>query len=248
MDQWVDAVYASTVICMRGFGLAYSESVPPRGERLELTDRRYGLADVTRAQSLGFWLSTPGDDSTTDATATADETRVAYGGGGKTDRYRGKTIPEGGCYGQATRQISGGPDLTKDLDTANDVQLKSFKESRKTAQVKVAEQHWSACMKGKGHDLPADVFSAANSLHLPETRPRPAPGSAEVVMATDSARCIGQSDLFRTWFTAESAAQHKMIQADPGTFATLHDHIHYARTQTAKTPSATPSTAGRPSS
>ncbi|MFD9565090.1 hypothetical protein [Streptomyces sp. NPDC059994] len=216
--------------CLKRFGITSGQitsKLGPRGPE-SMTQRRYGISDRATAAQYGYWL--PGDDRNPPQVPQPSqaETQVASGA---VPTYKGQPVPEGGCAGEAVRTLDGKNATAQTygnaLRAANVMELSTFNETRKDPKVKKAEQAWAACMKAKGHHVPADVFAAADRLHLPEVRPRPKPGDREVIVAVADAECHTRTDIDKIWNSLETTYQKREISNDPKKWEGIR-HIYQA--------------------
>ncbi|WP_237540365.1 hypothetical protein [Streptomyces sp. SID8358] len=206
-----------------------------------LLERRYGLLDQKRAADYGYWMPAPATDGGQKG-ISADETIVTYGvvdaddSGSPDDSssappsFEGKPIPKEGCIGEAQRTLSGDENMTsavygEHIAWANDLQVKSFFESRSEPKVHAAEAKWSSCMKDHGYSFPADVFAAVNSLE--KTRERPRAGSAETELAVADTGCRRTSDVAALWYEADARYQAAETARNAAKWA---DSTRFART------------------
>ena len=220
--------------CLERYGMTYSQEQTPFAGPRTLLERRYGEPNVAMAQRYGYWM--PGSDEQPPAAKEPGEaeTRVLTG---SVTSYRGKAVPHGGCAGEALRRLDGRPDVTPAtyahvLKAANEMEMQSWEETRKTAEVKRAEGRWAACMKARGYSFPADVFAAGDSLDSPDARPRPARGSKEIALAVADARCLNDSGVVTAWYQLEVRHQKKVIAGDRRKWAQIREQF---RTHTANT-------------
>lgn len=210
--------------CMRGFGFTGFEalSVPQQDPRDSFTADRYGIEDAAQAAQFGyhpapalkaFAQGAPEPD------LSADEELVMTGlPAGQSDTadlkaaaaprsFKGKTVPEGGCIGQSTRQLTGGSDeLYPDLP--QDINGQSYRKAKEAPRVREAFAAWSQCMKSKGFTY-SDPMQANDD---PKFSNSGTATGAEIATATSDVACKNSSRLVDIWFQAEVDIQKSLIE------------------------------------
>ncbi|MEW2431633.1 hypothetical protein AB0877_26775 [Micromonospora sp. NPDC047644] len=205
--------------CMQGFGFVYSAPVIPAPRPTSLTERRYGIADSAIAAEWGYHSpdlapAKRRQESANISTQTPAELLVLTGWpGGKVlpgatppavDDVAGKKVPNGGCHGEAIRQITDDDDENYgDNPLVQAINRSAQSDSDK--RVRDAIGKWSECMKKAGYNYPGpleavDAFSG------------PTPSGAERQTAMADVKCKSETNLIGIWFTVESAYQSAAIQ------------------------------------
>ncbi len=201
--------------CLHRFGLDYQidPSGPLTGPRTFM-ERRYGVTDKTEAAANGYHLGDrdPRTHPPHPPKLSAEEQQVLTGhsqekaGEGDTAlRVNGVTVPPGGCYNEAKKELVGSGNLGSS-DVARQANVRTFTASRSVSQVKQAFEAWSSCMKGKGYSYP-DPLAAISDRRFQGNSPT----RLERQVATADVACKQQVNLIGTWFTVETSLQKELI-------------------------------------
>lgn len=187
---------------------------------VSLTDRRYGITDVGLARSFGYGLG-PRDPARAVRPARpeigADGENVLSGQGRSV--VNGIAVPEGGCIGEADRNLTEPGTSSVDIRKGNQLNLESFAQSRQDSRVQAAFRSWSACMEQAGYHY-ADPLAAAADPAFAGT-----PDPQQIAVALVDIDCKARTDLVGIWFTVESAYQRRAIDADAAAFAAAKEAI-----------------------
>ncbi|WP_328745126.1 hypothetical protein OHT57_06780 [Streptomyces sp. NBC_00285] len=229
--------------CMRRFGIDWPASGPkpdagtaaaPGMKNAANMSRRYGITDPADAARHGYHLVPDARQRTTkdpsarppDADTLAVLTgRTAEGAPGPA-RHHGRAIPEGGCQGQATARISGGPQRLGNDQLASEINVVSYQRSTTDPRVTSVFRAWSACMRERG-------YSYAAPTEAPGKDPRftgPEPTRAEIALARADVACKRDTNVIGVWFTVDAAYQRQMMASKAQELARARNVI---RTQTA---------------
>ncbi|MFJ4786800.1 hypothetical protein [Streptomyces sp. NPDC088794] len=221
MEPYADTVVVQQAVdrlaaqCMKRYGYDYTAPVrgltpPPSSDDSNMT-RRYGITDQDLAARFGYFL---GDSEQTPPPAqrlTSAETAVltgrlaiARGAAKAPTKAGGKTIPEDGCVGEATRRI--GPRI--DASLASRLDYESLRRSQSDPRVLAAVDAWSRCMKAKGYT----VDSPLNAAKLTPDTDHGQATRADITTALADIACKRSTGLVKTWFTVESALQRRQIE------------------------------------
>lgn len=197
--------------CMKRFGFTWQPAPDlPRLGPKTLVDWRYGIHDMALAEERGYKPAAAEQEAYDQAVEvgavdggsdTGPDTQVLEGGARKVG---GKSVPEGGCLGEADRKVSADAFNTT---VAQTISNESFAESQQRPEVMKAFQTWSSCMKASGfaYERPLDAsddprFGSQDVTPL------------EIRTATADITCRGKSDVAKIWFDAEVAVQHEKIE------------------------------------
>ncbi|MFI8909594.1 hypothetical protein ACIGV8_29320 [Streptomyces albidoflavus] len=185
--------------CMQELGFDYqtpdgSRAVGPR----TLTERRYGLADVTQAKRDGYHLFGP--EVRPEPKLPPEQYRAVTGEGS------GKDIPKGGCAGQAERAL-GGEKPFGPSDLAQTINGKSYELSMRDNRVRKVFTSWSACMRKQGYTY-KDPMAA---MSAPEFSAEEI-GPGETEAAQHDVKCKEKVNLIGVWHAVESAYQKELVQ------------------------------------
>jgi hypothetical protein len=234
---------ALVVPCMRRFGIDWpvSGSEPDAGagtasgmKNAANMSRRYGITDPAVAARLGYHLAPdarqrPAKDPSA-RPPNADTLAVLTGrtaeGAPAPARHHGRVIPQGGCQGEATARVSGGPQQLGNDQLASEINIVSYQRSTTDPRVTAVFRAWSACMRERG-------YSYAAPTEAPGKDPRftgPAPTRAEISLARADVACKRETNVIGVWFTVDSAYQRQMMASKSGELARAKNAI---RTQTA---------------
>ncbi len=202
--------------CLRGMGLDMSvpDTYTP-GQVAGKHQRLFGLLDPVEGAAVGYhgW----GDPSEADRAREADVAsrqvpapvlRALLG----EDPGTGVRVagPEGGCVGQAARQLAahGGGWDSGFLDSAA---LGAGDRSREDSSLVAAMQRWSSCMADAGYEYP-DPLAAIDDPKWATERA----SEAERAVAANDAVCKDRTDLIAVWtsVTAEQQRAAMVTQKD----------------------------------
>lgn len=203
--------------CGKRFGVAVTLPPPNNPSIATLNARRYGIIDREEAERMGY--SWAGDDDAESEKSGAGgwdpsqaERQVVLGQGTSTLRdSNGRPVPEGGCVGEAERELglpSGG--LAQQDELGND----SLHLAEQDSRVLVAMSSWSKCMKRAGFSY--DSIWDPNDQQWPEP-----PSQTEIATASADARCKGETNLAGIWLAVESAYQRRAISEHAEAFESL---------------------------
>ena len=198
--------------CMRRFGFRWTlvEPVPPP---FGGNNRRYGVIDEAEAAQYGYHLP----DSERERRRRAEEARRARGDltaaafavwSGKGQRaYDGQEIPQGGCIGEARRQLNDQVDnrvLELPFQLADEAKERSEADSR----VRRAFEQWSACMRRAGFRY-QDPWEANDD---PAWQEHAQATEREIATAVADVRCKQETNLVGIWMAVEAAYQQRLIE------------------------------------
>ncbi|MFB7392778.1 hypothetical protein [Streptomyces sp. NPDC056191] len=157
-----------------------------------LTERRYGLSNLSEAARFGYEFP---------QSSTAPQ-RGEKKLGEKERKLLGSPEDPKGCIGIGTRKITGSALLaTASSPTAVKIQRDTWLASAKDPRVQAKTADWSECMKSKGF-----------TLRTPLENPKPGTlKSEERRMATSSIECSSAVKLPDVWFDVESKLQDAAI-------------------------------------
>lgn len=148
------AEYALTKACVERFGLEFqapawdksTADVPSGGQPTHY--RLYGLLDEDHAEQMGY--HSYGQESPDEATYAQRDPAASLLAAGKLGggTYKGITIPDGGCIGEARREVEG----TTDLSLVDRLAADAWTESQRDSRVVAAFAAWSTCMTDAGYN------------------------------------------------------------------------------------------------
>ncbi len=162
-----DAILHATDIleisCLRRFG--FSATVPPTStsQYNAIVQSRYYVSDIADAEAYGY-MSPPADQPPSTSASTnysSTEEMVLTGRGASS--WQGKTVPTGGCAGEAEQKLTAGEKTIVDKDgpqspdlpavgefVPGDLAQNSYAAAASDARVQKLYSGWSACMEASG--------------------------------------------------------------------------------------------------
>ena len=185
--------------------------------------RRYGVLDPEVVSRYGYHPE-PGTYPDLTTSAEPELTRTAalvlHGDEEHPDRrvrVHGRTVPDGGCLGEAQRRLGGRPGVYGDSSLAAELNVNSFAVTRDDPRVRAAIDAWSACMRVAGHPQ-TDPLEA-----LGQGKPsvRPTATRQEIAVATADLACKRSTRLAAVWAQAEREYQEAAIRAKSDEFAQI---------------------------
>ncbi|MFG3213818.1 hypothetical protein [Streptomyces tendae] len=208
--QWQRARRGVWVSCMARYGFEeFNPPVPGLNPPTEYNDanmsRRYGISDAALAAKYGYhlspevmveppvWEPAPGAE---EAVFSGEGQEVGDG------TYNGKAIPDGGCRGEAERELGQPPRS----ETASQVEMTALKESMDDPTVQAVVAKWSSCMKAEGYSVAhpyraADQFNTSTGTASPE----------EIALATADVACKEETSLISVWHGVESGREQAVV-------------------------------------
>ena len=208
--------------CMRSFG--FTDPVEPSvAYQPSLMARRYGLTDPVNAARFGYHTA-PGEDRTTTLRPaltrqlSAREQAVSFGYPDDkvkdaANEYRGRTVPAGGCHGEAQRRV--GFDLIDQADpdnVVNQIASASLHQSESDSRVVKVLQRWSSCMASQGFRYDSPVGMADHDEDLAESFHAQMASAREIRVARADVACKRRHNVVGVWFAVETAYQRTMIK------------------------------------
>ncbi|GHG05145.1 hypothetical protein ACFFSH_39785 [Streptomyces filamentosus] len=116
----------------------------------------------------------------------------------------GRSVPDGGCIGQAMDKISGGKPL---VDTfVSELNSQSYEDSLKDERVVEVFAKWSTCMRAKGY-----VYSTPIDANNDRGFTGSVASSKEIDTAIADVSCKVEVDLINVWHAAERDIQNRLI-------------------------------------
>lgn len=198
-----DAVDALTARCMQGFGISYG--LNPRSDLADTHSRIYGVTDEVQAKSFGY-RSPAAVEKVTPQTAVEAPEHAAVRTGA-VPMYKDKSVPTGGCVGEASRQIYRGQHAGL-RGLTDGLIFQSSDQAQRDDRVRKVFADWSGCMKGKGfsYKTPIDAMSG------PAAHDGVA-GKGENSVAVADVQCKKQNNVIGVWSSVEADYQNKAISA-----------------------------------
>ncbi|MEV3990214.1 hypothetical protein AB0J57_15035 [Streptomyces sp. NPDC049837] len=210
--------------CMRGFGFDLEPRPLYRGDKALRDANRYGVSDMASASRFGYNTDPYLRGKRPEEHYTPAESLALFGPQGDTGQKtakaaNGKAIPEGGCWGQALRELaSKGPKVHPDKEEfASHLALFAYQESQKDKRVQKAFADWSACMKAKGYHYNGPMAPVEDERFAKSTTPTP----AEIRVAEADVECKEKHNVIGTWYAVEVAYQKRAIESNQQMLDTL---------------------------
>ncbi|CAL9576953.1 hypothetical protein SUDANB130_04948 [Streptomyces sp. enrichment culture] len=199
--------------CMNSYGIAYEPMEPDR-QAAKSADRRYGVSSPSEAARYGYHPNpvTLRDDQVDipkEALPVFYGKRGAPQGSGPDVVYKGKKVPDAGCFGQSIGRLSQYDD-PDGAAVASRIATGSFQESLDAPAVKGVFRKWSSCMRKAGFHY----ASPNEPLNKSEFQGGEVISAEEKKTAVADVRCKETTGLLNVWFNAESAIQRAHIQAN----------------------------------
>ncbi|GLY01197.1 hypothetical protein [Actinoplanes sp. NBRC 101535] len=201
--------------CLQRFGYTIAATAMPQPFPMTVNERRYGITDETEAAVYGY--RPPFEAEKPEEPAVTGVALSILNG----KDVSGVDVPEGGCRGEADRELADGADPEAvDWDLAQTLSITSLKESRADSRVQAAFGAWSTCMKTAGYDYPdpdaVDGESFMSAATVTET---------EIKLATADVKCKKETGLIDTWVAVESAYQNRAIAGNEQNLTALRTQL-----------------------
>ncbi|MBY8888470.1 hypothetical protein K7472_27040 [Streptomyces sp. PTM05] len=198
--------------CLRRFGVpataTESAEGPPDAANLP---SRYGVSSLAQAERYGYHYTYPTEAAP--ARLSEDQYTVLTGhlrpssstGTPVVEHsWHGRALPDGGCYGEATRSLFDG--APPDMQQVEQLDAHSFFQAEDTPGVKGVISAWSACMRRRGYQ----VASPLSKQLAPA--PGPKPSTDEVDTAVADVECKRSTQLISVWAQAERRIQAMQVR------------------------------------
>lgn len=194
--------------CMHLFGFEVPSPaigpVPVVGYEL-----RYGLADETKAQQLGYHVTptmSP-EQAEVPEEPSAEYQAVALGSGPTS--YDGKLIPEGGCSGESWRRLAEGAPPVEDPRLGDRLTSEAFLRMKQDSRVRAVFAEWSECMGQQGFQY-AEPFDAVDDPAFQTDQP----SAAEIAVASADVRCKKEAKVIEVQAAVETAYHLRAIDTN----------------------------------
>ncbi|MFC1421026.1 hypothetical protein [Streptacidiphilus cavernicola] len=215
-SQLVAAHSELVAACMKRYGFGYRVSTASAAHAaLPANESRYGVMTPEQAQYGYHFMAVEMERQQQGAAPSQSPPKVtpamaAVLTGVPGGQVNGRSVPSGGCNGQATTELGGKDGRYGDPDIAESIQADSFARSQSDARVLKAFAAWSACMRADGYHYP-NPDAATND---PRWSASAAPSAAEIATARADVGCKQRTNLVGVWFSVESAYQGAAIKAN----------------------------------
>ncbi|WP_328906518.1 hypothetical protein OG230_28120 [Streptomyces sp. NBC_00234] len=225
-----EAVYSLSSACMKGFGLSWPKPVEQESREGD-NSRRYGVVDGRYTKKFGYGVPLPdgvtqaealklGRQNTDRTRALPQKTRDVYTGE-RVRNYAGKTVPKGGCRGEAYGKL-GLPPQGMTSTTLDALRYESWDSARNHRIVLDAVVQWSACMSKAGYTYKTPEDAVADSAWQRQGEP----SRAEIATSTADVRCKRDAMLVEKWHAIEVKNQERLTQEKADVLKGLGDQVN----------------------
>jgi hypothetical protein len=128
---------------------------------------------------------------------------------GDVGRVGGLSVPDGGCVGEAQRQLGAEIPADIDVDLVENLAFSAFKRSESDSRIEAATVKWAECMLAVGYQYAAPS-EAAGDPRWAEPPDHASP--AEIAVATADVECKHKVNFGGVWLAVESAYQMQRIE------------------------------------
>jgi hypothetical protein len=156
--------------CVTGFGVRWagpSETDLTVGSAMIAARRadRFGLVDPEQAGRYGYHPPPWSTDAVGAAQQAAGDhdtppDTVADVLFGRVPTVRGRTVPSGGCRGEASRQLSAGADVRSGSSVVSRLEQEATTRAGADPRVKALLNAWRSCMERAGYHYPNPASAA----------------------------------------------------------------------------------------
>ncbi|WP_405658657.1 hypothetical protein [Streptomyces sp. RK9] len=208
------AKYSAARSCMERLEARFPPPAHREPFKLQMTERRYGITNRDEAKIHGYRVPAAGKASSTteEEPLTHKQLRALFGveqgkekGVAKVSHINGKPIPEGGCMGEAERNLSNRQRVYGDGRLAMNISQRSFKKSSSDPRVRRAIEKWSSCMERNGHPYENPLTAGEDLMNGRSA------SEQERKVATIDSDCNREAKVAKTWFDVESDIQNGLI-------------------------------------
>jgi hypothetical protein len=168
-------------------------------------ERRYGLADLDRAQTFGYHVPELTSRAKQEPELSPEAYTVASGTGPAT--VKGQPVPQDGCLGEAKRKLTAGAAAPTDPRLVDRLGIDANQRAKNDSRVRKVEADWSACMKAAGYDYRESMAANDDPSFGGEKI-----SDREIATATADVRCKIQANLVATYAAVETAYQQRLIR------------------------------------
>lgn len=190
-----------------GFGFQIPDELP-EVIALQGHERTWGIADVDTAHRYGYSGPVDQPPSYGDYFPQSDTfTSIAFGDGPR--EHDGIPVPEGGCVGEAHRELASGAKPLDELDLGQQLSIEAHQLAERDSRVQAAYRKWSGCMAGKGYDYD-DPWQANDDPRFEGE----GAGEEEIAVAVADVECKTRVALIDLRVAVERAYQERLISAN----------------------------------
>jgi hypothetical protein len=209
--------------CMRRYGFELAPRPVYRGDKALRDSRRYGISDPDTASRFGYRIdpAARGPRPPEEKYSSA-QSLVLFGpqdGQGPSRTADGKSVPKGGCWGQALRDLAAdGPEVDPDQEEfADQLAIFTYQASQQDPRVKKAFAAWSACMKDKGYSYKGPM----DAVEDPALKNTATATRREIQVAEADVACKQRHNVIGVWYAVEVAYQERAVEQNQQQLDTL---------------------------
>ncbi|SMC48600.1 hypothetical protein [Lentzea albidocapillata] len=213
--------------CLNDFGQSWAPPDPPPVPA-STGSSRYGLVDHDQVSKSGYHPAESAPPQPEDRPEATPEAMMIYTGKGTTS-IGGKRIPEGGCLGQARRELERGVPAAIPAEELIRLDQEMFEQAQRDDRVRQAMANWRKCMADSGYNY-TDVWAANNDIRWDSETPL----QVEIDTAKTDVTCRQRTKLVDTWLAVETAYQRRAITERAAQFDALDRGMQVRRDNAAK--------------
>ncbi|HEX3590001.1 MAG TPA: hypothetical protein VHV74_10225, partial [Pseudonocardiaceae bacterium] len=212
--------------CVADFGFRYLPGLSAKAvdaDELisrEYDSRRYGVSDADAVRHYGYQLPawTAGPDATAGKPPVV-ELAVLMGSG----TQDGRTIPAGGCTGQADRELAadGITSGAQRAELVSQIREDGFERAQSDSRVLAVFARWSACMRAHGFHY-ANPFDAGAD---PRWRTSGKADPTQIAVAETDVSCKLSTHLVDVEVAVESAYDNADIAVNATRLAPIRESV-----------------------
>ncbi len=215
--------------CMKSFGFNRPSKKPDLARALaskaEGNSRIFGISDLSQAKKNGYHLDEGLNSRTGGSGVAQSPAEMLVFDGTKPGEvppdiatkspgnYGGRTIPPGGCIGQARTAIFGSAVFLSQFTLAKELATTAANSAEADARVLAQIKGWSTCMKSAGLNYP-DPYSI-NDFNLDTPRP----SAREIQVAIADVECKEKTQLAKTWLKVLAEYEKTALEKNQLTLA-----------------------------
>lgn len=224
--QLADLEYANRLLaaaCMRQYGIDWDPG--ERGDYSVLMERtnRLGIVDAQQAASVGYHIDPAHADDYEKSDEAAGREPLSPQAqqiltGGLPGQPTSGEVPDGGCFGEAHRELGWDP---KDAQWFQLILSEAYSSTVADDRAQAVYNRWSACMSEAGYDYDHPVDAAEN----PRWNTEVPPSREEINTAVADVACKHEINYLGEMTTILTAHQQQLV-------AQHHERLQAVKEQT----------------
>ncbi|MEV7952309.1 hypothetical protein AB0O74_35770 [Streptomyces rubiginosohelvolus] len=229
------AIDLLSVSCMKRFGLDWPERNASESSSSSNT-RRYGVTNHNQVREFGYGSPLPSgvsrkialkeEKKRIDAVRRLPPTTRNVYTGENIKRYRGRSLPTGGCRGEAYRKVGlQSLEIPFSGDLAR-MQNQSWEASRRSPIVTEAATKWSTCMRSRGFDYETPEAAVADPRWIDSSISIDSPSDVEMATASADVECKKKVLFVEKWHAIESREQDLLIESNSKRLASAKSAVN----------------------